>query len=142
MTGTSPTKPPALICRSIEAAADDARGLAEARLHRAPLPRPEQRSCTAITIWFFVARTAGLRDGASVMSRKGTISATPAPPGTVDSFVVRHRARRRGGRATQAIVRGAASAFDLLFVHLPDVDLAGHAEALAVPGLHGGGRRR
>jgi predicted AlkP superfamily pyrophosphatase or phosphodiesterase len=71
---------------------------------------------------FSVAKAAGLRTVMVVGKRK---LQHLAAPGTVDSFVLTERGD--ADVANEAIVQ-AGVGFDLLFVHFPDVDLAGHAE--------------
>jgi len=83
--------------------------------------KPEQGYITVPTA-FSVARFAGLRTVMVVGKRK---LQHLAPPGTVDSFVLTERGDR--DVANEAIIQ-AGVGFDLLFVHFPDVDLAGHAE--------------
>ena len=82
--------------------------------------KPEQGYITVPTV-FSVARSAGLRTVMVVGKRK---LQHLAPPGTVDSFVLTERGD--ADVANEAIVQ-AGVGFDLLFVHFPDVDLAGHA---------------
>ena len=82
---------------------------------------PENGFITVPTV-FSVAKAAGLRTVMVVGKKK---LQHLAPPGTVDSFVLTERGDR--DVANEAIVQTAAG-FDLLFVHFPDVDLAGHAE--------------
>ncbi len=83
--------------------------------------RPEKGFITVPTV-FSVARTAGLRTVMVVGKRK---LQHLAPPASVDSFVFTERGD--GDVANEAIVQ-AGVGFDLLFVHFPDVDYAGHAE--------------
>ena len=88
--------------------------------------KPEQGAITAPTV-FAIAKAAGKRTVAVVGKEK---LKTLAVPGTVDTFLV-----VGGGDAevaNQAIVE-AGVGFDLLFVHLPDVDLTGHAESWMSP---------
>jgi predicted AlkP superfamily pyrophosphatase or phosphodiesterase len=68
-----------------------------------------------------VARAAGLRT--SVVVGKAKLEHL-APPGSVEAFVFASRGDK--DVANEAIVRATAG-FDLLFVHFPDVDYAGHA---------------
>jgi arylsulfatase A-like enzyme len=82
--------------------------------------RPEKGFIAVPTV-FSVARAAGLRT--VMVVGKGKLQHL-APPGTVDSFVL--AARGDADVANEAIVQTAAG-FDLLFVHFPDLDLAGHA---------------
>jgi predicted AlkP superfamily pyrophosphatase or phosphodiesterase len=71
---------------------------------------------------FSVARAAGLHTVMVVGKRK---LQHLAPPGTIDTFVLTERGD--ADVANEAIVQAGAG-FDLLFVHFPDVDYAGHAE--------------
>ena len=82
--------------------------------------RPEKGFIAVPTV-FSVARAAGLRT--VMVVGKGKLQHL-APPGTVDSFVL--ATRGDADVANEAIVQAGAG-FDLLFVHFPDVDLAGHA---------------
>jgi arylsulfatase A-like enzyme len=70
---------------------------------------------------FSVARAAGLRTVMVVGKRK---LQHLAPPGSVDTFVLAERGD--ADVANEAVVQAGAG-FDLLFVHFPDVDSAGHA---------------
>jgi predicted AlkP superfamily pyrophosphatase or phosphodiesterase len=81
---------------------------------------PEKGFITVPTV-FSVAKAAGLRTVVVVGKRK---LQHLVPPGTGDRFVLAERGDR--DVANEAIVATAAG-FDLLFVHFPDVDLAGHA---------------
>jgi predicted AlkP superfamily pyrophosphatase or phosphodiesterase len=83
--------------------------------------KPEQGYITVPTV-FSVAKAAGLRTVMVVGKKK---LQHLAPPGTVDSFVLTERGD--ADVANEAIVQ-AGVGFDLLFVHFPDVDYAGHAE--------------
>jgi hypothetical protein len=83
--------------------------------------KPEKGFITVPTV-LSVARTAGLRTVMVVGKRK---LQHLAPPASVDSFVFTERGD--GDVANEAIVQ-AGVGFDLLFVHFPDVDYAGHAE--------------
>jgi predicted AlkP superfamily pyrophosphatase or phosphodiesterase len=83
--------------------------------------KPEQGYIAVPTV-FSVAKAAGLRTVMVVGKKK---LQHLAPPGTVDSFV--HTERGDADVANEAIVQ-AGVGFDLLFVHFPDVDYAGHAE--------------
>ena len=83
--------------------------------------KPEKGFITVPTV-FSVARAAGLRTVMVVGKKK---LQHLAPPGSVDSFVFTERGD--GDVANEAIVQ-AGVGFDLLFVHFPDVDYAGHAE--------------
>jgi predicted AlkP superfamily pyrophosphatase or phosphodiesterase len=82
---------------------------------------PENGFITVPTA-FSVAKAAGLRTVAVIGKKK---LQHLLPPGTVDAFVLAERGDR--DVANEAIVQTAAG-FDLLFVHFPDVDYAGHAE--------------
>ena len=88
--------------------------------------RPEKGYLTVPTI-FTVAKASGLRTVMVVGKEKFKhLNA----PGTVDEFVL-----AAGGDddvANQAIVEAQAG-FDLMFVHFPDVDLAGHAQCWLSP---------
>ena len=88
--------------------------------------KPELGYITVPTI-FSVAKAAGLRTVMVVGKRK---LQHLAPPGTVDSFVLTERGDQ--DVANEAIVQ-AGVGFDLLFVHFPDVDYAGHAEGWLSP---------
>jgi predicted AlkP superfamily pyrophosphatase or phosphodiesterase len=88
--------------------------------------KPEKGTITAPTI-FAIAKAAGKRTVAVVGKEKFR---TLASPGTIDSFVF--VARGDAEVANQAIIE-AGVGFDLLFVHLPDVDLTGHAESWMSP---------
>ena len=83
--------------------------------------KPEKGHITVPTV-FSVARAAGQRTVAVIGKRK---LQHLAPPGTVDSVTVAERGDR--DVANEAIVQ-AGVGFDLLFVHFPDVDHAGHGE--------------
>ena len=83
--------------------------------------KPEQGYIAVPTV-FSVAKAAGLRTVMVVGKRK---LQHLAPPGTVDSFVLTERGD--ADVANEAIVQTGIG-FDLLFVHFPDVDYAGHAE--------------
>lgn len=83
--------------------------------------KPEKGFITVPTV-FSVARGAGQRTVMVVGKRK---LQHLAPPGTVDAFVFAERGD--ADVANEAIVQ-AGVGFDLLFVHFPDVDYAGHAE--------------
>ena len=83
--------------------------------------KPEQGYITVPTV-FSVAKAAGLRTVMVVGKRKLQHLASP---GTVDSFVLTERGD--ADVANEAIVQTGVG-FDLLFVHFPDVDYAGHAE--------------
>jgi predicted AlkP superfamily pyrophosphatase or phosphodiesterase len=83
--------------------------------------KPEKGFITVPTV-FSIARAAGLRTVMVVGKKK---LQHLAPPGTVDAFVLTERGDR--DVANEAIVQ-AGVGFDLLFVHFPDVDYAGHAE--------------
>ena len=83
--------------------------------------KPEKGFIAVPTV-FSVAKAAGLRTVMVVGKKK---LQHLAPPGTVDSFVLAERGD--ADVANEAIVQ-AGTGFDLLFVHFPDVDLAGHAE--------------
>jgi arylsulfatase A-like enzyme len=83
--------------------------------------RPELGYIAVPTV-FSVARAAGLRTVMVVGKRK---LQHLVPPGAVDAFVVTERGD--ADVANEAIVQ-AGVGFDLLFVHVPDVDYAGHAE--------------
>jgi predicted AlkP superfamily pyrophosphatase or phosphodiesterase len=74
-----------------------------------------------------VARAAGLRTVAVVGKSK---LEHLAPPSAVEAFVL--ASRGDADVANEAVVRAAAG-FDLLFVHFPDVDLAGHASGWMSP---------
>jgi len=76
----------------------------------------------AVHTVFSVAREAGLRTVMVVGKRK---LRHLAPPGTVDTFVLAERGD--ADVANEAIVQ-AGTGFAVLFVHFPDVDLAGHAD--------------
>jgi arylsulfatase A-like enzyme len=88
--------------------------------------RPEKGYLTVPTI-FTVAKASGLRTVMVVGKEKFKhLSA----PGTVDTFIL-----AAGGDddvANEAIVQVQAG-FDLMFVHFPDVDLAGHAQGWLSP---------
>ena len=88
--------------------------------------KPEKGYITVPTV-FSVARAAGLRTVMVVGKKK---LQHLAPPGTVDSFVLAERGDR--DVANEAIIQ-AGVGFDLLFVHFPDVDYAGHAEGWMSP---------
>jgi predicted AlkP superfamily pyrophosphatase or phosphodiesterase len=91
--------------------------------------KPEKGFITVPTV-FSVARAAGQRTVAVVGKRK---LQHLAPPGSVDAFVFAERGD--ADVANEAIVQ-AGVGFDLLFVHFPDVDYAGHAEGwMSVPYL-------
>jgi len=85
------------------------------------------RGAVSVPTIFAIARAAGLRTVAVVGKEK---LHTLAAPGTIDSFVVVSRGDAEV--ANQAIVE-AGVGFDLLFVHFPDVDLTGHAQAWMSP---------
>jgi arylsulfatase A-like enzyme len=87
---------------------------------------PDRGTVSVPTI-FAIARASGLRTVAVVGKEKLN---TLAAPGTIDSFVVVSRGDAEV--ANQAIVE-AGVGFDLLFVHFPDVDLTGHAQAWMSP---------
>ncbi len=89
--------------------------------------RPENGFIAVPTV-FSVARAAGLR---TVMVVGKPKLQHLAAPGSVDSFVLTERGD--ADVANEAIVQ-AGIGFDLLFVHFPDVDLAGHAEGWMSPG--------
>jgi predicted AlkP superfamily pyrophosphatase or phosphodiesterase len=80
-----------------------------------------EKGFIAVPTVFSVARAAGLRTVMVVGKKK---LQHLAPPGTVDSFVLAERGD--ADVANEAVVQAGAG-FDLLFVHFPDVDLAGHA---------------
>jgi predicted AlkP superfamily pyrophosphatase or phosphodiesterase len=82
--------------------------------------RPE-KGFIAVPTAFAVAKAVGLRT--AMVVGKGKLQHL-APPGTVDTFVLAERGD--ADVANEAIVQAGAS-FDLLFVHFPDVDSAGHA---------------
>jgi predicted AlkP superfamily pyrophosphatase or phosphodiesterase len=88
--------------------------------------KPELGFITVPTV-FSVARAAGLRTVMVVGKKK---LQHLAPPGTVDTFVLTERGD--ADVANEAIVQ-AGVGFDLLFVHFPDVDYAGHAEGWMSP---------
>jgi hypothetical protein len=88
--------------------------------------KPDQGTITAPTI-FAIAKAAGKRTVAVVGKEKFR---TLASPGTIDSFVFVTSGDAEV--ANQAIIE-AGVGFDLLFVHLPDVDLTGHAESWMSP---------
>jgi predicted AlkP superfamily pyrophosphatase or phosphodiesterase len=88
--------------------------------------KPEQGYITVPTV-FSVARAAGLRTVMVVGKRKLQHLALP---GTVDSFVLTERGDQ--DVANEAIIQTGVG-FDLLFVHFPDVDYAGHAEGWMSP---------
>jgi predicted AlkP superfamily pyrophosphatase or phosphodiesterase len=92
--------------------------------------RPEM-GFIAVPTAFSVARAAGLRTVMVVGKRK---LQHLAAPGTVDSFVLAERGD--ADVANEAIVQ-AGTGFDLLFVHFPDVDIAGHAEGWMSPAYLG-----
>jgi predicted AlkP superfamily pyrophosphatase or phosphodiesterase len=83
--------------------------------------KPELGYITVPTV-FSVAKAAGLRTVMVVGKKKLQHLAVP---GTVDSFVLTERGDR--DVANEAILQTGVG-FDLLFVHFPDVDYAGHAE--------------
>jgi predicted AlkP superfamily pyrophosphatase or phosphodiesterase len=83
--------------------------------------KPE-RGYIAVPTVFSVAKAAGLR---TVMVVGKPKLQHLAPPGTTDSFVLTERGD--WDVANEAILQ-AGIGFDLLFVHFPDVDYAGHAE--------------
>jgi predicted AlkP superfamily pyrophosphatase or phosphodiesterase len=83
--------------------------------------KPE-KGFVAVPTVFSVAKAAGLRTVMVVGKKK---LQHLAPPGTVDTFVLTERGD--ADVANEAVVQ-AGTGFDLLFVHFPDVDLAGHAE--------------
>jgi predicted AlkP superfamily pyrophosphatase or phosphodiesterase len=82
---------------------------------------PQKGFVTVPTV-FSVARAAGLRTIMVVGKRK---LQHLAPAGTVDTFVLAERGDV--DVANEAIVQ-AGTGFGVLFVHFPDVDLAGHAD--------------
>jgi len=88
--------------------------------------KPEQGYIAVPTV-FSVARAAGLRTVMVVGKKK---LQHLAPPGAVDSFVLTERGD--ADVANEAIVQ-AGVGFDLLFVHFPDVDYAGHGEGWMSP---------
>jgi arylsulfatase A-like enzyme len=88
--------------------------------------KPEQGYITVPTV-FSVAKAAGLRTVMVVGKQK---LKHLAPPGTVDSFVLTERGD--WDVANEAILQTGIG-FDLLFVHFPDVDYAGHAEGWMSP---------
>jgi predicted AlkP superfamily pyrophosphatase or phosphodiesterase len=83
--------------------------------------KPELGFITVPTV-FSVAKAAGLRTVMVIGKKK---LQHLAPPGTVDTFVLTERGD--ADVANEAIVQTGVG-FDLLFVHFPDVDFAGHAE--------------
>ena len=80
-----------------------------------------EKGFIAVPTMLSVAKAAGLRTVMVVGKRK---LQHLAPPGTADTFVVAERGD--ADVANEAIVQAGAG-FDLLFVHFPDVDSAGHA---------------
>lgn len=88
--------------------------------------RPGKDALSVPTV-FAIAHAAGKRTVAVVGKEKFK---TLAAPGTVDSFVMVSIGDAEV--ANQAIIE-AGVGFDLLFVHLPDVDLTGHAQAWMSP---------
>jgi predicted AlkP superfamily pyrophosphatase or phosphodiesterase len=82
---------------------------------------PEKGAITVPTV-LSVARAAGLRTVMVVGKRK---LQHLAAPGSVDSLIL---AERGDADVANEAVTQATAGFDLLFVHFPDVDLAGHAE--------------
>jgi predicted AlkP superfamily pyrophosphatase or phosphodiesterase len=83
--------------------------------------KPEKGFITVPTV-FSVAKGAGLRTVMVVGKRK---LQHLAPPDAVDTFVLAERGD--ADVANEAIVQ-AGTGFALLFVHFPDVDIAGHCE--------------
>ncbi len=81
-----------------------------------------EKGFIAVPTVFSVAKAAGLRTVMVVGKRK---LQHLAAPGTVDTFVLTERGDQ--DVANEAIVQ-SGTGFDLLFVHFPDVDLAGHAD--------------
>jgi predicted AlkP superfamily pyrophosphatase or phosphodiesterase len=81
-----------------------------------------EKGFIAVPTMLSVAKTAGLRTVMVVGKRK---LQHLAPPGTVDTFVLAERGD--ADVANEAIVQ-AGTGFALLFVHFPDVDIAGHAD--------------
>jgi predicted AlkP superfamily pyrophosphatase or phosphodiesterase len=86
-----------------------------------------EKGFIAVPTVFSVARAAGLRTVMVVGKKK---LQHLAPPGTVDTFVLAERGD--ADVANEAVVQAGAG-FDLLFVHFPDVDLAGHAAGWMSP---------
>lgn len=89
--------------------------------------RPEKDALRPPTV-FAIASAAGKRTVAVVGKEK---LKTLALPGTIDSFVL-VSGQSDAEVANQAIVE-AGVGFDLLFVHLPDVDLTGHSQCWMSP---------
>lgn len=87
-----------------------------------------ERGFIAVPTALSVARAAGLRT--SMVVGKAKLQHL-APPSAVESFVL--TSRGDADVANEAVVRVAAG-FDLLFVHFPDLDHAGHAEGWMSPG--------
>lgn len=87
-----------------------------------------EKGFIAVPTMFSVAKAAGLRTVMVVGKRK---LQHVAPPGTVDNFVLAERGD--ADVANEAVVQAGAG-FDLLFVHFPDVDFAGHAAGWMSPG--------
>ncbi len=81
----------------------------------------------AVPTVFSVAKAAGLHT-AMVVGKKKLLHLVP--PGAVGNFVLAERGD--ADVANEAIVQ-AGVGFDLLFVHFPEVDYAGHAEGWMSP---------
>lgn len=86
------------------------------------------RGYIAVPTALSVARAAGLRS--SMVVGKAKLEHI-VPPGAVDAFVF--AARGDADVANEAVVRVSAG-FDLLFVHFPTLDHAGHASGWMSPG--------